>query len=246
LGFFSALKFLTIFPAPKRWGRRTEDLGQSLSYFPLVGLVLGAILLGLNYVLSLILPSAVVNALLIIALVIMTGAHHLDGLVDSFDGTASGKSRERRLEIMADSHVGTFGIIAAVLLLLLKYASLSSVPFNATMPALLLMPTLSRWAMVNTIFIFPYAKSSGMGLAFKKGATWQRLVIATITALVASALLLNWQGVVLMAALWLITFSIGTYFRSRLGGLTGDVYGAINELSEVLVLILIIILYWRL
>jgi adenosylcobinamide-GDP ribazoletransferase len=246
LGFFAALKFLTIFPALKRWGKGTEELEQSLSYFPLVGLVLGAILLGLNYVLSLILPAAVVNALLIIALVIMTGAHHLDGLVDSFDGTVSGKSRERRLEIMADSHVGTFGIIAAVLLLLLKYASLSSVPFNAIMPALLLMPTLSRWAVVNTIFIFPYAKNSGMGLAFKKGATWQRLAIATIIALVASVLLLNWQGVVLMATLWLITFGIGAYFRSRLGGLTGDVYGAINELSEVLVLLLLIILYWRL
>lgn len=242
MGFFLALKFLTIFPAPKRWGKTTEDLEQSLSYFPLVGLILGAILLGLNYGLSLILPAAVVNVLLIIAIVIITGAHHLDGLMDSFDGTVSGKSRERRLEIMSDSHVGTFGIIAAILLLLLKYAALSSVPFNIIMPTLLLMPTLSRWIVVNTIFIFPCAKTSGMGLAFKNGATWQRLTIATIIALVASVLLMNWQGVVLMATLCLITFGIGTYFRARLGGLTGDVYGAINELSEALVLILVIIL----
>jgi adenosylcobinamide-GDP ribazoletransferase len=246
LGFFSALKFLTIFPAPKRWGKTIEELGQSLSYFPLIGLILGAMLLGLDYGLSLILPDAVVNVLLIITLVIMTGAHHLDGLMDSFDGTVSGKSRDRRLEIMADSHVGTFGIIAAILLLLLKYASLSSVPANVIMPALLLMPTLGRWIVVNTIFIFPSAKSSGMGFVFKKGATWQRLTIATIIALAASVLLLRWHGAVLMAALWLITFGIASYFRSRLGGLTGDVYGAINELSEVLVLILVIILYWSL
>ena len=246
MGFFSALKFLTIFPAPKHWGKTTEDLGQSLSYFPLIGLVLGGILLGLNYVLILILPAAVVNILLIIALVIMTGAHHIDGLMDSFDGTVSGKSRKKRLEIMADSHVGTFGVIAAILLLLLKYASLSSIPSSIIMPTLLLMPTLSRWIMVNAIFIFPYAKTSGMGLAFKQGATWPRLTIATIIALAASVLLLSWQGVVLMAALWLITFGIAIYFRSRLGGLTGDVYGAINELSEVLVFILIIIIHWRL
>ncbi len=246
MGFFTALKFLTIFPLPKRWEKATVDLGQSLSYFPLVGLVLGAILLGLNYCLSFILPTPVVNVLLIIALVIMTGAHHLDGLMDSFDGAVSGKSRERRLKIMADSRVGAFGIIAAILLLLLKYASLSSIPFNALMPALLLMPTLSRWIIVSTIFNFPYAKSSGMGLAFKQGATWQRLIIATAIALAASVLLLGWHGVLLLAALWLITLGIAIYFRSRLGGLTGDVYGAINELSEVLVLILIIILYRRL
>ena len=246
MGFFSALKFLTILPAPRRWGNTTEDLGQSLSYFPLIGLVLGGILLGLNYVLILILPAAVVNILLIIALVIMTGAHHIDGLMDSFDGTVSGKSRKKRLEIMADSHIGTFGIIAAILLLLLKYASLSSISSSVIMPTLLLMPALSRWIVVNAIFVFPYAKTSGMGLAFKQGATWPRLTIATTIALAASVLLLSWQGAVLMAALWLITFGIAIYFRSRLGGLTGDVYGALNELSEVLVLVLIIIIHWRL
>ena len=147
---------------------------------------------------------------------------------------------------MADSRVGAFGIIAAILLLLLKYASLISLPPIVMMPSLLLMPTLSRWIMVSSIFTFPYAKSSGMGLAFKQGATWQRLTIATIIALLASVLLLRWWGLVLMAALWLITFGIAHYFCSRLNGLTGDVYGALNELSEALVLILTIILARRL
>jgi adenosylcobinamide-GDP ribazoletransferase len=186
LGFFTALTFLTIFPLPGRWGKATTDFGQSLTYFPLVGLVLGIILFGIYYGFSLILPAPVVNVLLIIALAIMTGAHHLDGLMDSFDGAVSGKSRERRLEIMSDSHVGTFGIIAAILLLLLKYASLSSLSDVMIMPALLLMPTLSRWIMVSAIFIFPYARSSGMGLAFKQGAKWQRLAIATIITVIVS------------------------------------------------------------
>ena len=245
MGFFTALKFLTIFPLPRRWAKATEYFGQSLSYFPLVGLVLGGILFGLDYGLSFILPASVTSALLIIALVIMTGAHHLDGLMDSFDGVVSGKSRERRLEIMADSRVGAFGIIAAILMLLLKYAAITSLSDTIMMSALLLMPTLSRWIMVTAIFGFPYAKKTGMGLAFKQGATWQRLTIATVIALIASVLLLGWWGLALMAALWLITFGIASYFRSHLGGLTGDVYGALNELSEVLVLILIIILVWR-
>ncbi len=246
MGFFTALKFLTILPLPGRLGKTTDDLGKSLPYFPLVGLVLGAILFGLNYGLSFILPSPVVSVLLIIALVLMTGAHHLDGLMDSFDGVVIGKSRERRLEIMADSRVGAFGIIAAILLLLLKYASLTSLPDAMMMPSLLLMAALSRWIMVSAIFTFPYARSSGMGLAFKQGAAWYRFAIATAIAIVASVLLLSWWGLVLMVVLWLITFGIASYFHSRLGGLTGDVYGALNELSEALVLILTIIMGWGL
>ena len=241
MGFWAALEFLTLFPTPRRREMAANYRGQSLTYFPLVGLILGVILVGLHYGLNLLLPTSVVNALLIIALVILTGAHHLDGLVDTCDGVIAGKSKEERLAIMSDSRVGVFGIAAAVLLLLLKYVSLSSAPI---LPALLLMPTLSRWIMVSAIFTFPYAKSSGMGLAFKQGANWQRLTIATVIALVVAVLVLKLWGLVLMAALWLITFGIASYFRSRLGGLTGDNYGAINELAEVLVLLLIIPI-WR-
>ncbi len=241
LGFWTAVQFLTIFPTPLRREVTAKACGQSLTYFPLVGLILGAILLGLHYGLILVLPSSVVNALLIIALVVLTGAHHLDGFIDTCDGVIAGKSKKERLAIMADSKVGAFGIVGAILLLLLKYVSLSSVRI---LPALLLMPTLSRWAMVSTIFVFPYAKRSGMGLAFKQGANWQKLTIATIIALIVAVALLKWWGLALMAALFLIAFGVASYFRSRLGGLTGDNYGAINELSEVLVLILTIII-WR-
>jgi adenosylcobinamide-GDP ribazoletransferase len=240
LGFWAALQFLTIFPTPLRHRVTARTSGQSLTYFPLVGLILGAILLGLYYGLSLILPPAVVTALLIIALIILTGAHHLDGFIDTCDGVFAGKSKKERLDIMSDTKVGAFGIVSVVLLLLLKYASLFSV--SAILPALLLMPTLSRWTMVSIIFTFPYAKSSGMGLPFKQGATWQRLTIATVIALIVAVVLLRWWGLALMTVLWLIAFGTAGYFRSRLGGLTGDNYGAINELSEVLVLLLIILI----
>jgi len=239
MGFWAALQFLTIFPTPLRHEVTAKTSGQSLTYFPLVGLILGAILLSLHYGLTLILPPPVVNALLIIALVILTGAHHLDGFIDTCDGVIAGKSKKERLAIMSDSKVGAFGIVSAILLLLLKYASLSSAPI---LPSLLLMPTLSRWAMVGIIFTFPYAKSSGMGLAFKQGASWQRLTISTAIALIAAVVLLKWWGLVLVAALGLIAFGIASYFRSRLSGLTGDNYGAINELAEVLVLLLLILL----
>jgi len=207
-----------------------------------VGLLLGAILLGLHYGLALILPASVVNALLITALAILTGAHHLDGFIDTCDGVIAGKTKEERLAMMSDSRVGAFGIAGAILLLLLKYVSLSSAPI---LPALLLMPTLSRWAMVSVIFSFPYARTSGMGLAFKQRANWQRFTLATVIALAASVAVLKLWGLALMAALWLMVFGIGSYLRCRLGGLTGDNYGAVNELSEVMVLLLLILI-WRL
>jgi len=197
-------------------------------------------LLGLYYGLSLILPPAVVTALLITALVILTGAHHVDGFIDTCDSVFTGKSKKERLAIMSDTRVGAFGIVGAILLLLLKYVSLLSV--SLLLPALLLMPTFSRWTMVSMMFTFPYARRSGMGLPFKLGATWQRLAVATVIALVVAVVLLRWWGLVLTAVLWLIAFGIAGFFRSRLGGLTGDNYGAINEISEVLVLLLIILI----
>ncbi len=240
MGFWTALQFLTILPAPRRREITAENIGQSLAYFPLIGLLLGVILLGLNFGLALFLPSSVVNALLVASLAFLTGAHHLDGLIDTFDGVMAGKSKEERLAIMSDSKVGAFGIVAAILVLLLKYVSLSSVTI---LPALLLMPTLSRWTMVSIMSAFPYAKTSGMGLAFKQGANWKRLTVSTVIALAVALIILQIQGLALIAALWLVIFGIASYFRSRLGGLTGDSYGAINELAEVAVLLLIMVIW---
>ena len=240
MGFWIALRFLTIIPFPFGGKPSPQKARRSLGYFPAVGLMLGGILFGIDRGLGLFLPSAVVNALLIAVLVILTGALHLDGFIDTCDGLA-GESPRRRLEIMSDSQVGAFGVIGVCCLLLIKYTALLSLPGNIRMTALLLMPTLSRWAVVYSVFAFPYApeKTPGLGQTFKQPATWQRLTIATMVALVMVAVLMSWQGVVLMTGVWLIILGVAYFFRSRLGGLTGDVYGAVIELAEVLVLILL-------
>jgi adenosylcobinamide-GDP ribazoletransferase len=240
LGFCAALQFLTIFPVPLPNKDYIRASSQSLPYFPLIGLILGTILLGLYYGLMLVLPQLIVIALLITALAILTGAHHLDGLIDTCDAVFTGTTKKERLAIMSDTKVGAFGIISVVLLLMLKYVSLLSV--SMILPALLLMPTLSRWVMSSVIFTFPYARKTGMGLPFKQGATWQKLAISTTIALIMAVALLKWWGLLLMAILWLIVYSIGIFFRKRLGGLTGDTYGAINEISEVLVLLMVVLI----
>ena len=235
MAFWTALEFLTILPTP---GRRRGEIepGKSLPYFPLVGLLLGVILLGLYYGLSQVLPQPVTAGLLIITLAVLTGAHHLDGLVDTFDGL-KGTSKEARLEIMAQSGSGPAGTAAAVVLLLIKYLALSQA---AMLPALLLAPTLARGALTTAIFIFPSARDSGLGYAFKQGSSGMRLVVATVISLAAAVWLLELKGLILAAVLWPVIYVIGHYLRSKLDGLTGDSYGTLVEIAEALVLILIV------
>ncbi|MDD5312483.1 MAG: adenosylcobinamide-GDP ribazoletransferase [Dehalococcoidia bacterium] len=235
-----ALRFLTIIPVPYLKDKYEANLGKALAYFPLIGLLLGSILAVLNYLLLFILPSPVISILLIAALAILTGAHHIDGLVDTCDAMAAGKTREERLAIMSDKRVGTFGIVGACLLLLTKYVSLNFIISSST---LLVMPVLSRWTMASSIVIFPSAKPEGMGFSAKKLATWRELTIATVTALVVAMVLVGiLKGLILCAVLFLLMFGFGAFLNRHFGGLTGDCYGAINEIGEVLSLILIIIL----
>jgi len=237
IGFLAAVQFLTIIPVRRETAG--EDIGRSLIFFPVVGLGIGGILFGLDQLFALFLPAALGSALLIMALVLVTGAIHLDGFIDTCDGMATGRSAEQRLAIMRDSRVGGFGVVGAFCLLLLKYISLLFLPGAYRMVALLLMPMLGRWAMVFAIFGYPSARKEGMGQTFKQQANWRGLVIATLIAVAASVALMKLWGCAVMAAIWLITVVMVAYLRRKLGGLTGDTYGAINEVIEVCVLILV-------
>lgn len=235
MAFWTALEFLTVLPVP---GRTKVEPGRSLPYFPLVGLLLGLVLLGLYYGLRQLLPAGVTAGFMVITLAALTGGHHLDGLADTFDGL-SGTSKESRLKLMAESGSGAAGTAAVMLLLLANYIALRQAPI---IPALLLGPTLARGAVLSAIFAFPAARSSGLGYSFKQGLNRRGLAVATLISLAAAVLLLGPEGLILAALLWLITLGLGYYLRSKLGGLTGDNYGALVEIGETLVLTLIILL----
>ncbi len=238
----AALRFLTIIPLPGRREASPEELGRSIVYFPLVGVIIGLILVGLNWLLGLLLSSALTNVLLVVSLVAVSGALHLDGLVDTCDGLAGGKTVEERWRVMDDSRAGGFGIISVCCLLLVKYVALNNVPASWLMPTLVLMPMLSRWAMVYALFAYPYAKPSGLGKVFKQGASRLRFIVATLIALVAAVILAQLSGFVIMLAIWVIALAVATYLKGKFGGLTGDTYGAINEVAEVCILILVCLL----
>jgi len=146
--------------------------------------------------------------------------------------------------------VGSFGIVGVCCLLLVKYVSLNNVPQSLVMTSLVLMPVISRWAMVYAISVYPYAKPSGLGKVFKQGASWQMFAIATVITLVVAiglARLANvtyfyLAGLAIIPGIWVIVVIMATYLKRKFSGLTGDTYGAINEVAEVGVLLLVCLL----
>jgi len=253
LKFLAALSFLTIIPLPWRREVSPEQVGRSIGYFPVVGIIVGLILAGLYWLLGLILPSAIVNGLLLVCLVVLTGGLHLDGFVDTCDGIAGHKTSEARRRVMHDARAGAFGVVGVFLLLLVKYISLNSVPESLMMATLVLMPVVSRWAMVYAVFAYPYARPSGLGKVLKQGISWQRFTIATVITLAVAIGLARWAGIayfylpgfVIMLGVWVIVMAMAVYLKRKFSGLTGDTYGAINEVAEVSVLILVCLLAYN-
>ena len=242
MGFWIAWQFLTIFPGPSPKDGRKHGLGSSLPWFPVIGLVLGGILLGLDQLFDLFLPQLLNSALLLVALVILTGALHLDGFMDTCDGFAVRSSAAERLKVMADSHVGGFGVTGGYCLLLMKFAAISSLPPELRAAGLLLMPVIARWSVAYTILAFPSARAGGLGERFKEKASWVMMPIVTIITLGIAAGLMSWIGPALVAGIGVVAFLIAKGLSFRLVGLTGDTYGAIIELAEVCILIAIVII----
>ena len=212
----------------------------------MAGLIIGGILAGLNWLLNLILPASVTNVLLIAALVIITGAMHLDGLSDTCDGIAGHKTVKERWQAMHDSRAGAFGVVGVVLILLVQYVCLNSVPQDKIIPILLFMPVVSRWAMVYAIFAYPYARPAGLGKAYKEATKWPHIIIATIITLaIAGALfpLFNVTGFLVIGGILILTTVFAFYLKYKFAGLTGDTYGAVNEVAEIMALIFVIIIF---
>ncbi len=244
-GFLAAIQFLTTIPVPGRHDFSPEKLGRSAGYFPVIGVIIGLILAGLSWLFGLLLPSEVTNALLITFMVIASGGLHLDGFVDTCDGIGGQKPVEDRWRAMSDSQAGSFGIIGVLLLLLVKYAALNSVPANSLLITLVMMPMLSRWAIVYAVFTYKYAKPTGLGRALKESTRWLGFTVATVVTAVMAMLIAQLIGLAIMVVVWVVTVVAATYFKGKFSGLTGDNYGAINEIIEVSVLLFISLLATR-
>lgn len=234
--FLLSLGFLTRFPVTCL-AEGPERLGRATAFFPIVGGLIGLLLAGVNVCAALLWQNeAVANALVIVALTLVTGGLHLDGLMDICDGVFGGHNRERALEIMKDSRVGAFGVLGAVCLLLLKFSFLFAVPAEIKWRALVFMPVAGRWAFVYAIAAFPYARPEGTGKAFKEQVGRRQLFWASVLAVAIGASLFRLWLPLLALFILAAAHLLGRYLTGKLGGLTGDAYGAIGEVVELLAL----------
>ena len=219
--------------------RGPRNISHSRAFYPAIGLMIGLVLVGVEEGSSRVFSEPLTAAFLVAVMIVVTRGLHLDGLMDVFDGVFGGFTPERRLEIMRDSRVGAFGVIGAIAVLLLKYGALVSLlmlPQPGKEWALFLFPTLSRWTMVVLLGAFPYVRTQGLGSPFHGTGIKIATTIAGISALAASVLLGGFAGLGLFFGVTVVAWLMGWAISKTLGGLTGDAYGATNEIIETVVL----------
>ena len=279
--FFIALQFLTRLKIVNQTEWSVEDFGKSVVAFPYVGLIIGLILALLYGILSPFIPLVPLMLILVIAEFLITGGLHADGLMDTSDGLFSGRERERKLEIMKDSRIGSFGVVAFVFVTLLKWQLLTAIPTAEFIPmALIMMPLMSRWSLVLSIRSYPYAREQGMGAAFANLAPKHVITYNTLSTffmpivilligvvlytllygvysifsiadvgyvvglgvLVYATLGIFQINIVSMIITYIINRILNNYIVKQLGGTTGDTYGFVVEVTEVLLLLIYIII----
>lgn len=237
--FFTAIGTLTIVPFNHAMIASERDLGRSVLFFPMVGLALGAFLMGMAQLLGPILSPGPLAALLLAVLALLTGGLHLDGLADLCDGLAAGGGRERILSVMKDPHVGAFGVIGLVIVLILKYALFGEMIRRGWLTAFLVMGLLSRWAMVLASFFGRYARESGTAQPFIGQIRRPQCAAATGIALAFTWLILEGAGLLAASLVFLGVLVFNRFLESKIGGWTGDALGALSEVVEIGVLLFI-------
>jgi adenosylcobinamide-GDP ribazoletransferase len=232
-----ALELLTVLRL--RPARLVEPrlFGRAQAFFPAVGLLLGGAATVADSVAHPALGAGVSGWLVVALLLLLTGGLHADGLADSFDGLFLAGGPERRLEVMRDARIGAFGAAGLFVTLGLKAAAIAALPPAHRAAALVLGPCLSRWAAVVAMAAFPYARPAGLGEAFHAAAWPWAAPFAGVTALAAAAALLGPIGAGAAVMAGALGLALGSWVSSRLGGLSGDSYGAVIELVEVAVVL---------
>jgi adenosylcobinamide-GDP ribazoletransferase len=251
--FIAAFGFLTIIPVARAAEITEDELARSSPVFPLVGLVQGAVLYVFAYVLWDLFPPGVLSGLVILVHVLINGAFHLDGLSDTFDALAVRGRREQKLDAMKDGRSGAVGVTSIVLSVLLKFLLLQNIMMSHQglfCYAVLMMPVVSRWVMVVSMYHGRPARTGGLGQLFIKGTGARKFTAATliVCALITfcAIFVLSLPHKHLLNALVLIVVYLFSLWMLRLfnrefGGLTGDTLGASGEMAEILFLLMVVL-----
>lgn len=236
--FLAALGFLTRFPVPGNNKIDANVLSRAKIFFPVVGAIIGAITAGFYLALEPYLPRSVISVLIVALPIFITGGIHFDGLLDTCDGLFSGRSRERTLEIMRDSRVGSMGVIAGVLNVMLRYSILTELPVTILPVLLIAQAVTGRWVMTMALHFFPYARKEGLGQGFAAEKNVFNIVLSSLLALSIILLTIGAAGTLIALTAASLSLLVAVWAARKLGGLTGDVYGALNEVAENILLLL--------
>lgn len=243
-GLIALFKFTTRLPLGKGTGFTEEGVGESMKFFPLVGIVIGLILFVVHKVLTIFMSSNLVIASIIsVVYIILTGGLHLDGLSDTFDGIFSYRSKHRMLEIMKDSRVGVNGVIVLVMYFILKISLLAeSDSIGVPMLFLVLVyPVVGRMNSVINCAVAPYARSSGMAKDFVEKTKLSGAITSILITLVYTYGVIKYYKMdMILLMIVPISLILGYYFAKlmirKIDGVTGDTLGAVLELTQILAL----------
>jgi adenosylcobinamide-GDP ribazoletransferase len=238
--FLAAVQFLTRIPVPSP-AYSADSLAHSVKFFPVVGFLVGASAALVHLLLAPHWPRVVVAFLVLTYLCLVTGFIHEDGLADAADGFGGGWSRDKILEIMRDSRIGSYGAAALTLSLLSRILLLSSLPLALVVQYLIATRVLSQWTTLPLSFYFSSARAPSEGGADGQGARIARitslgsLIAGTIFSFAVVIALLRARAAFAIGAAIVVTLASGLYFQKRIGGVTGDCFGAANQIAEVAV-----------
>jgi adenosylcobinamide-GDP ribazoletransferase len=238
--FCTAAMFLTRLPLVAR-GALAEpaELARSSRYFPLLGALIGALIAAVYALCLQFLPAAVATVLALTAGVVLTGAFHEDGLADTADGLGGSFERARKLEIMRDSRLGTYGTVALMLLLLAKFSALQTLGAWAAVSALVAAHTLARGSSLLLIAWLPYVREGSSNKPIADGVTRTEITIAMASCGIVAVMCAGGLGALLICTTAaMVVLLSGWTFQRQLGGITGDCLGASNQLVEIAVLVI--------
>ena len=234
-----AFGFLTILPSRLREAPQPGDMGRAADCFPWVGLVIGCIVWAVKWGLDQTFPTLLSAGLCVALWAVLTGGLHLDGLADCCDGLLNAATPARRLEIMKDPRLGSFGGIGLVLHLLLKTLALASLSAIPAVWGILLAPTLARW-LILLAGRQPLARPDGMGADFSLGLRTRSFFLGAILP-IGLIIIGGWRALLAVILAHLAAWGIFRLARNRLGGLTGDVFGLTVEVAELVVLLTFVV-----
>ena len=228
-----AVQFLTRLPVPRGLATTEAELGQAAGFFPLVGVVVGASAAAIFMLAQRYVPFTVAVFLTLVFAAFITNGFHEDGLADTFDGLGGGWTKDRALEIMRDSRIGTYGSLALIFLVLGKYTFLTALEPRQIWRWLILAHTASRWTVLPLCLWLPYARAEGQGKLVARQIGFAACLTGSLTLLLVLLLFPRRIALIALAVVAVVVLLSGLYFKRRLDGITGDCLGAANQLTEL-------------